>query len=134
MFWYHTPSLLHSLFPEVPDICWRCGFGGANLFHIFWDCLPLHRFWSEIKRLIFEVLGIHVPLTPLAYLLNVPPNGLSRGSTRLLLHILTAAKCLIAVFWKQTAVPSYSDIHRRILRCQINGMSIGFPCQSTRPF
>lgn len=115
MFWYHTHSLLHSLFPEVPDKCWRCGSEGASVFHIFWDCLLLQGYWSEIKQLIYDELGSHVSLSPITYLLNVPPKGLSRGASRLLLHILTAAKCLIAVFWKRTAFPSSTDIHHRIV-------------------
>lgn len=115
MFWYHTPSLLHSLFPEVPDVCWRCGVGGADLFHIFWDCPSIQGYWSTVQQLLQDVLGLQIALSPLTYLLNVPPQGLSRGASRLLLHMLTAVKCLIAVFWKRTAVPSLSDLQQRIL-------------------
>lgn len=41
MFWYYTSSQLHAIFPEVRDACWRCGHGGATLFHIFLG-LPYH--------------------------------------------------------------------------------------------
>lgn len=40
MFWYHTlPSLLHSIFPDVPDVCWSWE-GGATLFHVFLGLSP----------------------------------------------------------------------------------------------
>lgn len=115
MFWYHTPSLLHSLFPEVPDSCWRCGAGGADLFHVYWDCPPIQVYWSRVKTLLGEVMGVDIPLSPLSYLLNLPPKGLSRHASRLLLHILTAARCLVAVFWKRTSVPSLLDVRSRIM-------------------
>lgn len=75
--------------------------------------MTLHR----VQFLVSCVKGV-AEWPPLTYLLNVPPKGLSRGGSRLLLHILTAAKCLIAAFWKRTVVPSLSDIQQRI--CDIS--------------
>lgn len=33
---------------------------------------------------------------------------------KLLMHILTAARCLIALFWKRSAPPTYLDLWSRI--------------------
>lgn len=96
MFWYHTPSLLQVHFPEVQDKCWRCGSEKGTLF------------------LVHQVLGVRIPLSPLAFFLNVPPCKLYHKSSWLLLHILTAANCLIVTFWKQRCLPSFMDLHSQI--------------------
>lgn len=101
MLWYHTPALLHSLFPTSPDNCWRCGETGGTLFHIYWDCPEIRSYWTTVQSVVQQVIGIDIPLTPLAYILNATSCQLGRLSSRLLLHILTAAKCLIAAFWKK---------------------------------
>lgn len=114
--WYtdHTPALLHSLFPNTPDNCWRCGEAGGTLFHIYWDCPSIRPYWVMIQTFVQQVIEVSIPLTPLAFLLNAPSCALGRRSLRLLLHILTAAKCLIATFWKRSHTPSLSDLCTRI--------------------
>lgn len=91
MFWYHTPSLLHSLFPMTPDIFWRCGIQ------------PL---WALVRDLIYRVVGVKLLLTPLSLLLNVTSCKLTPKASSLILHMLTVAKCLIAAFWKRRYPPS----------------------------
>lgn len=115
MFWYYTPSLLHSILPDLPDKCWRCSSDGRGTwFHLFWDGSGIQPFWNIVQHLVYSVSGIRIPLSPLAFLLNVPPCKLSCKTSRLLLHMLTAAKCLIAALWKQNSLPSLSDLHSRL--------------------
>lgn len=95
MFWYHTPSLLHQSFRYLRiDV---------------WDVIQ--------HDLIYKVMGIRVHLSPLAFLLNVPSCKLSHKALLLaliFLHILIAAKWLIAQLWKQGNLPSISDLHLRL--------------------
>lgn len=110
MFWYHTPSL----FPMTPDICWRCDSARSDIFYVFWDCPGIQPFWASVWDFIYRVVGVELPLTPLSLLLNVPSYKLTRKASRLVLHMLTTAKCLISAFWKCSSPPSIDDLYSRI--------------------
>lgn len=114
MFWYHTPELLHRLNPLLPGECWRCGSLPGSLPHIFWDCLLIKPFWSQISNMLVGVFSQRIPLDPANFMFNMRPNGLSNMAFKLLVHILTAAKCLIAAFWKQRIPPTLTDLHTRM--------------------
>lgn len=114
MFWYHTPTLLHKLNPEISDLCWRCARDRGSQFHIFWDCSKIQPYWVMVNALIFEVLGIRFPLEPQLFLLNITEQPIPKYSMKLLLHLLTAARCLIALFWKRDSVPSLIDLLARV--------------------
>ncbi|KAG8562466.1 hypothetical protein GDO81_015685 [Engystomops pustulosus] len=49
-------------------------------------------------------------MDPALYLLNLLPANVHGPNARLLLHVLTAAKCLISLFWKKPD-PPYSDLY-----------------------
>lgn len=45
--WHRTPSVLHRFYPEASERCWRCRKGQGTIFHIFWLCSKIKRYWSE---------------------------------------------------------------------------------------
>lgn len=114
MHWYHTPTLLHRLNPDIPEVCWRCTRSRGTQFHLFWECPEIEPFWGVVQTLLFDVLGIRFTLDPLLFLLNVSERPLPKLTTKLLIHILTAARCLIALFWKRQAPPSLLDLLARV--------------------
>lgn len=67
-----------------------------------------------VNTLFQEVLGIQFSLDPQLFLLNVSERALPKYSTKLLLHIHTAARCLIALFWKRDSAPTLIDLIARI--------------------
>lgn len=114
MFWYHTPTLLHKLNPAIPELCWRCLGGRGTQIHIFWECPKITPFWHMVNTLLFDVLGIRFDLDPQLFLLNLADTPLPKYSMRLLLHITTAARCLIALFWKRDVAPNLMDLLSRL--------------------
>lgn len=131
MFWYHTPSCLHSIFPDTLNVCWRCGLTGGILFHLFWDCSGIIPFWLTVQNWIHRELGVKIPLTLLEFLLTVPPCKLHRTSSRLLLHrLLTVAKCLKAKYWKQSLIPTLLDLSSHIK--EVRSMERLSPMMSNR--
>lgn len=48
--WYRTPCVLHKQFPEVSNLCWRCGREPGTLLHIFWLCSGIQDFWGKLPR------------------------------------------------------------------------------------
>lgn len=58
MFWYHTPSLLHKLNPNISSLCGRCGTSRGTQFYLFRNCPRIHPFWVTVNALLYEVLGV----------------------------------------------------------------------------
>lgn len=113
MFWYHTPELLHRLNPLLPGECWRCGSLPGS-FHTCFGTAHLSSL-NGFGSMLIEVLHHRIHFDPVIFFkLNVPPKGLSKSASKLLLHILTVAKCLIAAFWKQRLPSSLTDLHTRM--------------------
>lgn len=90
--WYHIPSLLHKLYPDIPHTCWRC-----------YILLVLG------LSLIYDVLGLQGSLDPLLFLLNVISN-INLKPLRMMLHIFTAARYLIVLFWKRNSPSTLFDL------------------------
>lgn len=67
--WYRTPSLLHKIYPQVTDRCWRCQREEGTLIHIFWACPKLWPFWSKVRKIIQGVTNHEVKMDPAFFLL-----------------------------------------------------------------
>lgn len=112
MHWYHTPSLLNKLNPNISNLCWRCGKHRGTQFNLFWERPGIQTYW--INNLLYDVLGIRFPLEPQLFLLNVTDCAVPKFVMKLLLHILTAARCLIALFWMRSMPSASLDLLTRI--------------------
>lgn len=112
--WYHTPALLHKLFPAVPPVCWKCGETPATLFHMFWTCPRVVTVWYTVQVLVKKAICLDLPSDPLTYLLGHPVLGVGKRSQKILNCIFTAARCLIAARWKDPVPPSLWDLVNRI--------------------
>lgn len=64
--------------------------------------------------MISEVLYHRITLDLGTFLLNVPPKGITKIASKLLLYIHMEAKCLNAAFWKQRLLPSLTELHTRL--------------------
>lgn len=69
--WYHTPVLLHKFKAAIPETCWRCHQERGTLLHIWWSCTPLQTFWSEVHRIIMQVITYKLNFIPVQFLLHL---------------------------------------------------------------
>lgn len=67
-----------------------------------------------VTTLLHNVFGIRFNLDPRLFLLNITEIQVPKLAMKLLIYILTAARSLIALFWKRTAPPMYIDLWSRI--------------------
>lgn len=111
---YHTPDILNSMFPTIRDQCWRCCTAVGSLMHIFWECPLISDFWSQVNALLVLVTGREILLDPITHLLGLPVKNLPRVVSSLILHIFTAAQCLISSFWKRTVALSITDLYTMV--------------------
>lgn len=80
------------MYPNVPKTSWRCGSVKSSLFHIFWNCLDLRPFWSQVFIYIKRLTHIDLTNDPVACLLHLTPTSSTCNRKFLLQHLLNAAK------------------------------------------
>lgn len=66
--WYSTPVLLNCLYPETPNVCWRCLAADGSLLHIWWGCKHIESYWTRISDLIAKVTDVHLEFSPDSFL------------------------------------------------------------------
>lgn len=68
---YVTPAKLKKIDTQASDLCWGgCGNRGT-LIHMLWQhCPDIKNFWTQIIRLISELLNINFSLSPATCLLG----------------------------------------------------------------
>lgn len=113
-FWYMTPDVLHAIFPTSSDRCWRCQGARGTLIHIYWECPLIAPFWDKVQHLLSHLLELQVRASPKFFLLGLSPLKLRTPYKKLVRHILTAARCLVALNWKCRSPPSPEDLYSRI--------------------
>lgn len=114
LYWYMTPDTLHTIYPSSPDRCWRCQKERGTLLHIYWSCPLIAPYWTEVHQLLTGLLEVQVPMTPKLFLLGVLQPKIPKAYKKLIRHILTAARCLIALNWKKTSPPTPEALYARI--------------------
>lgn len=90
--WYHTHKLLHSIYPSVPDSCWRRNASQADLLHIFWPCLGLHDFWTQVHAIIQKFTDRCIPKDPGIFLLHYNNISFKLSKKSYLIHLVNAAR------------------------------------------
>lgn len=113
-FWYMTADVLHTIFPTSSDKCWRCQGAKGTFMHIYWNCPILTPYWEMVQRLLSHLLEMQVQASPKFFPLGLSPLKLCTPYKKLLRHVLTAARCLIALNWKRHTPPSAEDLYSRI--------------------
>lgn len=92
------------------DACWRCGGGGANHFHIFWDCKVISQYWSRIHEHIQNIFAFVFPLAfDTLYLCNISSDKMDSKDKKLLYILLAASKKALTRRWLKPEPPTTED-------------------------
>ena len=113
-FWYLTPDVLHRIYPSTSDRCWRCNQARGTLFHIYWTCPLIVQFWTRVQELLTRLVEAPIPLSPKLFLLGLSQPRIAKPYKKLLRHITTAARCLIALYWKKPMPPPQEALYARV--------------------
>lgn len=87
-----------------PNCFWRCGQLGT-MYHTWWQCPLVTRFWIWIFNLINSVTGVNIRRSPKAPLFHKLPDEIPKQSIKLIKYILLAARITMARHWKQSIIP-----------------------------
>lgn len=72
MFCYRIPDFLLARKLTPSGQCWRCGLSLGTHYHMFWECLALTSFWTQVHNLLEKILDIPIPLNHIHLLLGLP--------------------------------------------------------------
>ena len=99
---YLTPVKLHHMKVIDNPLCNLCSLQTQGTFiHMFWDCPPVGRFWSNVASKLSDLIQITVPVSICVLVLNdLSTLNLSKFKKRVIFAGLTAAKKMIATRWK----------------------------------
>lgn len=107
-------TLYNFIYPSADRQCWRCNADIGTLYYIFWSCPLIIPYWRMVHSLLHSVFGSWVPFNPKTFLSHLSLHSFSNLAKKLNAHVLTAARCLIALQWKKRDPPSLIDLHSRI--------------------
>lgn len=92
--WYITPEHL-SHFNGAGDTNYSKGCGQTgSLFHCWWLCPVVQKYWTYIFHQIHQITSLSIPFTPEVISLDYWHNSSIPDSSRELILLLLAAKCV----------------------------------------
>lgn len=102
--WYLVLTRIHRSLPQYSPTCFRgCGDQGSFLC-ILWTCLAAQLFWQQCYKILPKLFKLSLQPDPKWSLLNFWPPHLSLAGFRLLHHVTTAVKEMIARAWKSPSL------------------------------
>lgn len=107
--WYRTPVVLHKIFPQTSDRCWRCDQNTGSLLHIWWSCPILSEYWKGVHNITTKVTGHALEFDPACLLLHHTQGSPDAYRKSTAIHMINAAKLCIPQRWKNTSPPTLRD-------------------------
>lgn len=71
---YYTPHRLSIIYPGVEYTCPKCRQWVGTFFHVVWSCPVLQTYWCAVVADINGVMGLHLDIDPLVFLLGITDN------------------------------------------------------------
>lgn len=97
----HSSGLSKMLIVKFKMSSTHCATVKNNLFHAFWLCTPVRRFWSEVMGKLSEILHLSIPLSPYISLLgDLSSLTIPQHLQTFILIALTVTKKTVLLNWK----------------------------------
>lgn len=101
--------MLHRIYPQVSDRCWRCHQEEGTAIHIWWGCPKVNVFWEKILKICSKITLSCYSNSPELALLSVIPGSISSIKKNILRHALTAGRAVIPRHWRSDHAPSIAE-------------------------
>lgn len=102
--WYRDPVSVHRMFPNTPRYLLALSQRKRNL-HIWWECDQVHPFWKQIFEVYNKMYDDSLALSPKVALLSILRAHSNSRKLTSSDFFLSAARQLIAKFWKSEVTP-----------------------------
>ena len=105
MRWYMVPARIASFVPGASPRCFRGCSVDCTMYHIWWTCQRVRRFWIRTYNFIYSLTQVNLVKSPLHALLGRPVEGTTKHLRKLIAFIFVAARITIAKSWRSPTVP-----------------------------
>lgn len=103
--WYMVPARIATYIPGASPLCFRgCG-GEGTIYHTWWSCPKVRRYWIRIYNFIYSLTQVNLTKSPQQALLGCPLEGVPRYTKKLISFVFTAARIAIARSWRKPLIP-----------------------------
>lgn len=111
-----TPVILHKIDRSISPLCNKCNAERGTYFHYFWDCKYISRFWTQVAKIISEVIEVEVKKDPSVFLVGLPSKVLQLPAPRytLLEKLLISARKCILLNWIEERPPTVTQWYKEI--------------------
>lgn len=116
---YYTPARLFKYGLRDSEACKRCGFGGADFWHLSWGCVHISQYWTEIVDTLAKMANAPLACSPQVCLLGLTP-AIKGVVGRLVGVALLIAKRQVAVVWDSTRIPTVQQWLKDLTWCREN--------------
>lgn len=105
---HYSKSRLAQIFPDVVDVCDRCGGTPCNLTHMFFSCPALSNFWQIYFNTMSKVFSRTIHISPHIGIFGLPNDYTLYSTKELEVVAFTSliAKRHLLLNWKSTTAPS----------------------------
>ena len=114
---HYCKTALTRIYPDIDPLCDRCKMLPATLYHMFWGCPDLDRFWYSFFDSFSKIFKKTVTPCPLMAIFGVTAGNTSLTSwqRRALAFSSLLARRLILLNWKNSAPPTHTHLIRSIM-------------------
>uniref|UniRef100_A0A8C5SYA2 Uncharacterized protein n=1 Tax=Laticauda laticaudata TaxID=8630 RepID=A0A8C5SYA2_LATLA len=50
-----APARLAKMYPNTKAECWKCKYKEGTLFHMWWQCSEVKKYWIRVQRWLLEI-------------------------------------------------------------------------------
>uniref|UniRef100_A0A670K0T0 Reverse transcriptase domain-containing protein n=1 Tax=Podarcis muralis TaxID=64176 RepID=A0A670K0T0_PODMU len=113
--WYMTPVKLAKIYHLSDNKCWKCKEAEGTFFHLWWTCPKVKAFWEMIYNELKKVFKYTFHKKPEAFLLGIVGQRVLKKDRTFFLYATTAARILIAKYWKAQELPTLEEWHTQLM-------------------
>lgn len=99
--WYLTPLRLSLMDNKISKKCWRCDMELGTYEHMWYKCDKVKKFWQQLEKMIFEMMGKIIILRSETILLliikEIEPTKYEKELIRIMIIM---GRIIIARYWK----------------------------------
>ncbi len=105
---HYSKTRVAQIFPNVVDVCDRCGGSPCNLMHMLFPCPALTNFWQIYSNTMSKVLSRTIHTSPHTGIFGLPEDYTLYSTKELEVIAFTSvlAKRHLLLNWKSTTAPS----------------------------
>lgn len=112
-------SKLSRFYSEVDPLCDKCRLDEGTLYHMFWACPSIEKFWREVFQTLSQILNITLKPNPMIAIFGTTAEeaNLTPFKRRTLSFASLLARRAVLLRWRDAAPPTHSQWLKDLVSC-----------------